>query len=160
LKLRPDDEVEMARQLVLHNRLSEEMGGILPEAVDLSHVQRVLDVACGAGAWLLDLARTYPHIQCIGIDKSKLLVDYANSLAWNRGLRNLASQVQDLRHLDSKLLPQGGFGLVNVSFIAGAVLTTDYAALMQTLFELTRPGGILRWTELELPITNSPAFEE
>jgi len=46
-----EDEVEAARQLVMQRWLREVMGGLIPEQPDLSHVQRVLDVACGAGAW-------------------------------------------------------------------------------------------------------------
>src|SRR5438128_9626496 len=39
------------------------------------------------------------------------------------------------------------------------MLTLDYAALAQSLYPFCHPGGMLCWTEGELPTTTSPACE-
>lgn len=41
----------------------------------------VLDVACGTGEWLRRMVKTYPSTECIGIDRSRLLLDHAHMLA-------------------------------------------------------------------------------
>ncbi len=65
---------EMDRLLLLHRHLSESMGGILPAALDLSKVKRVLDVECGAGGWVYDLAWRYPSMHVTGTDARSHLV--------------------------------------------------------------------------------------
>src|SRR5436190_73544 len=42
---------------------------------------------------------------------------------------------------------------------ARSVLTADYPTLARMCAALCRPGGIVCWTEAELPITTSAAFE-
>ena len=154
------EERELARQLDVTRFLLEEMGGSLPrEQIVTKQLTSVLDVACGAGGWVLDVAERYPELQVTGIDRSEPHVQYAQRLANERGLVNARFRMQDRHTLEARTLDVPAFDLINVAFIASTLLETDYAALMQTLCSLCRPGGIMRWTEMELPVTNSPAFE-
>ena len=44
-----------------------------PEAEDQGSVPpRVLDIACGSGIWILEMASEFPHAQFYGIDLSKI----------------------------------------------------------------------------------------
>ena len=61
--------------------------------------------------------------------------------------------------MSSTTFPQGSFDLVHLSLLGRSILTANYPALAQTGAGLCRPSGIVCWTEAELPITNSPAFE-
>jgi ubiquinone/menaquinone biosynthesis C-methylase UbiE len=154
------EERELARQLEVSRFVLEQMGGSLPrEQVTTKQLTTVLDVACGAGGWALDAAERYFGLQVTGVDRSEQHVAYAQRLANERGLVNARFLVQEMHTLDAKTLGATPFDLINVAFIAPMLLETDYAALLQTLFPLCRPGGTIRWTEMELPVTNSPAFE-
>ncbi|HVB20545.1 MAG TPA: class I SAM-dependent methyltransferase [Ktedonobacteraceae bacterium] len=154
------EERELARQLEVTRFLLEEMGGSLPrEQIVTKQLTSVLDVACGAGGWALDAAERYPMLQVTGIDHRESQVAYAQRRANGRGLVNAHFLVQDRQSLEANTFASTPFDLINVAFIAPTLLETDYAALMQTLCALCRPGGIIRWTEMELPVTNSPAFE-
>ncbi|HVB23442.1 MAG TPA: class I SAM-dependent methyltransferase [Ktedonobacteraceae bacterium] len=154
------EERELARQLDITRFLLEEMGGSLPrEQIVTKQLTSVLDVACGVGGWALDAAERHFGLQVTGIDRSEPHVHYAQRRANERGLVNARFLVQDMRTLDAKTLGATPFDLINVAFLAPMLLETDYEALLRTLFPLCRPGGILRWTEMELPVTNSPAFE-
>ena len=158
--LDPLDERELVRQLHLTDRLFKELGGsVPPEQVDLTQVRTALDVACGVGGWALDLAQAYPHITVTGIDTSNSSIEAAQRLGGEGGLMNARFVVQDMRALDAGRLPGAPFGLIHFAFIAPALLTTDYADLVRRLSQLCRPGGAVCWTEMELPITTSPAFE-
>src|SRR5713226_10475109 len=58
------------------------MGGLLPEQEDPGSFQRVLDVGCGPGGWLIDLARAYPNISTlVGVDISNHILAYAHTQA-------------------------------------------------------------------------------
>src|SRR5258708_1879979 len=141
----------------------EEMGELLPAkllaACDLSHGESILEIGSGAGEWLRAVARVYPHLQCIGIDQDELMVKAANALARRDRLAQVAFLAQEIDDLPLTLFPQGSFDLVHLSLLGRYILTVHYPALAQTCTALCRPGGIVCWTEAELPITTSPAFE-
>ena len=164
-----DDESEAARQFVMQRWLGEMMGGLLPEQPDLSTVQNVLDVACGAGAWALELARAFPHLRVTGIDHRPQLVNYARALSQERGLTNATFAVGDLRedeqegeqerqHPESAFSSPDAFDLVNLAYSTLWMRHGDYPGLLLRLWRLCRPGGVLRWTESDMPATTSPAL--
>ncbi len=141
----------------------EEMGELLPAKLlaqcDLSRARSILEIGCGTGEWLRAVARQYPNLQCLGIDENGLQVKVANALAYREGLAQVACLAHNISDLPPTLFPLGSFDLVHLSFLSRYILTVDYAALAQTSAALCRPGGIVCWTEAELPITTSAAFE-
>ncbi len=154
----PENETEMAR-LMLHDRLlTKGMGGLFPERSDFSTIHKVLDIACGPGGWVLDVARTYPKIQVAGIDISQRMIDYAQAQAWVRGLPNASFRVMDAtKPLD---FPDDSFDLVNARFLFGFMLPASWPRLLQECQRILRPGRIVRLTEAEWGFTNAPAFEK
>jgi len=64
-----------------------------------------------------------------------------------------------VRALDESALPPDHFDLIRVAYLSEALLSIDYAALARALLRLLRPGGVLVWTEAELPLTLSAACE-
>jgi tRNA G46 methylase TrmB len=57
----PDRDKEELERLRLQDELiTQYMGGVLPEQADPTRFQQVLDVGCGTGGWLLELAKTSP----------------------------------------------------------------------------------------------------
>jgi ubiquinone/menaquinone biosynthesis C-methylase UbiE len=143
--------------------LVEEMGELLPEKLlaecDLSRARSVLEIGCGVGEWLRAVARQYPDLQCIGIDRDELQVKAANALARREHLAQVAFLTQEIDDIPSTFLPQGSFDLVHLSFLGRYILTANYPALAQACAALCHPGGIVCWTEAELPLTNSRACE-
>src|SRR6266702_939385 len=88
-----ENAAEMARLIIQDRLLTQSMGGLVPEPIDLSQIYRVLDIGCGPGGWLLDLGTHVPHIQGTGIDISHLMVQYENSLVTSEGLSNVRFEV-------------------------------------------------------------------
>jgi ubiquinone/menaquinone biosynthesis C-methylase UbiE len=156
-KERVQEDLEFQRILV------EQMGELLPEKLlaecDLSRAGSVLEIGCGVGEWLRAVARQYPDLQCIGIDEDALQVKVANALAQRDHLAQVAFLVHEINDISLPLFPQGSFDLVHLSLLGRFVLRVNYPVLAQVCAALCRPGGMLCWTEAELPITNSPAFE-
>jgi ubiquinone/menaquinone biosynthesis C-methylase UbiE len=141
----------------------EEMSELLPAKLlaecDLSRARSVLEIGCGTGEWLRTVARQYPDLQCIGIDQDELQVKAANALAYRDGLAQVVFLAHEINDLPPTLFPEASFDLVHLSFLSRYILTADYPALARMCAALCRPGGIVCWTEAELPITTSAAFE-
>src|SRR5262245_35040522 len=80
-----DSGAELARLVEQERVFTKALGGLLPEHPDLDRflalLQRVLDVACGSGAWALSLAQAYPHLQVEGFDIDERMISYANTQA-------------------------------------------------------------------------------
>jgi ubiquinone/menaquinone biosynthesis C-methylase UbiE len=156
------DEREVRRQLFLFHQLNQALGGPVPAPlVDLTRVSSVLDVFCGVGGWTLDLACDYPHMRVTGIDTSERALASARRLVREGGFTNVCFSRQDLCCSPASLgdLPNAPFDLIHTAFLAPYLLRMDYLALLQTLWGLCRPGGLVCWTEMEFPLTNSPALE-
>ncbi len=151
------DDIHFQRVIV------EEMKELLPAqllaACDLSHAESILEIGSGAGAWLRAVAHLYPHLRCNGIDQDAGLVKAANVLAQKEHLSQVAFLAQELDEMLPTLLLQGSFDLVHLNMLGRYILTANYPTLAQACVALCRPGGMVCWTEAELPITNSPACE-
>src|SRR5437763_11870767 len=78
---------EMPRLEIQDKMLTAGMGGVLSELANPTSLQRVLDVGCGTGGWLMETAKTYPTIKkLVGGDISGKMVAYAQAQAEGLGL--------------------------------------------------------------------------
>ena len=153
-----ENSAEMARLLRLDNLVTREMGGLLPEGIDLTDVRRILDIACGPGGCVLETAFAHSDIEVVGVDVSEKMIAYARAQAKVQGLENASFRVMDVRNpLD---FPDGFFDLVNMRFISGFMLPDVWPRLIQECLRILRPGGILRLTEAEWGFGNKFAFEK
>jgi SAM-dependent methyltransferase len=154
----PESAIEMVRLRKQDRLLTEKMGGLFQAAIDLSQIHDILDLACGPGGWVFDVAFTYPKKQVVGVDVSKTLTEYARADAKVQLLDNATFEVMDiLQPLD---FLDNTFDLVNARTIAGFMLTHAWPTLLQECNRILRPGGVLRLTETDRwGTTNGPAFE-
>ncbi|HKV58227.1 MAG TPA: class I SAM-dependent methyltransferase [Ktedonobacteraceae bacterium] len=150
-------------EVVFQEMVIGEMGELLPveliDACDLENARSVLEIGCGAGEWLRGIAQDYPQLQCIGVDQDEGMVMMANAQAEQDGLGQMRCFVSNIHDISPELFPLEKFDLVHLSFLSRYILTVDYPRLARTCVELCRPGGFVCWTEGELPITSSLAFE-
>lgn len=154
----PENAAEMARLMKQSRFLTRNMGGLFADRFYLSHSHDILDVACGPGRWVLDVAITYPEIQVTGVDLSQLMVDYALAQAEEKGLQNAHFRVMDvLKPLD---FPDNSFDFINTRLLFGFMPPAAWPKLMQECMRITRPGGMIRLNECEFGISNGSASEE
>ena len=156
-----DSEAELARLVEQERVISKALGGLLPEHADqaafVAPMQRVLDVACGSGGWVLNMAQTYPHLQVMGFDIDANMISYATTQAQIGKLEHASFRVMNA--LDPLDYPDNFFDLVNARFLV-VIGRSAWPQVMQELFRITRPGGFIRLTENEDDsVTTSPAFE-
>jgi ubiquinone/menaquinone biosynthesis C-methylase UbiE len=153
-----ESATETARLVDQHGLITRGMGGLFPELTDFSGIERVLDIACGPGGWVLDVAFAHPEIEVVGIDISDAMVRYASAFARVQGLDNASFSVMDvLQPLD---FPDCAFDLVNARFLGAVLPAVAWPEVVREYVRVLRPGGILRLTESEMPLTNSAACEK
>lgn len=149
---------EMSRLMDQDHLLTQGMGGLFPNEFDFTNTQRILDIACGPGGWALEMAFAHADVEVIGIDISEKMISYANTQARIQGLSNASFRLMNaLEPLD---FPAASFDIINARFLVGFMPRTAWPTLLQQCMRLLRPGGTLRFTELDEPgTTNSLAFE-
>src|SRR5579863_6421425 len=150
---------EMARLLDQDLLITRQMGGLFPErSSHLEGVHDILDIACGPGGWIMSVAESYPDIEAMGIDISIRMIKYAQAHAQVRRLPNAHFQVMNI--LEPLAFASRSFDLVNARLLEAVMTPATWPALLQEMARVCRPGGIIRLTELEAPITTSAAFEK
>jgi len=145
---------EMNRLTIQDHLLTKEMGGVLPKDVNPTDIHKVLDVACGPGGWVLELSSTYRHMEVVGIDLSKKMVDYANSRKWPNTSFRLMNILQPLD------FPDNTFDFVNARLLFAFMPKTAWPGLVQECMRIVRPGGVVRLTECERTLSNSLPYEQ
>jgi SAM-dependent methyltransferase len=161
-KLGPNEAEMMERLWLRDYTLNELLGGPLPPIIDPGTIQRVLDLGCGPGGWLCDLAERYPHLECFGIDKSERVLLHARRLRDERGLQERVHfRVHDpLALLKDQVCEPASFDLIDLRFSLGIFEREQYPALLRLCKQLCKPGGAILWTEAEFPHTTSLALEQ
>jgi len=150
---------ELARLQLQDQLVTASMGGVLPEQSDPTIFQRVLDVGCGTGGWLIEAAKTYPGMsRLVGVDVSKRMVDYAKAQA---EAQQVSDRVQ-FRAMDALRIlefPPGSFDLVNQRLGWSYLRKWDWPKLLSEYLRVTRRGGVIRITESDIiSESSSPAL--
>ncbi|HZO70852.1 MAG TPA: methyltransferase domain-containing protein [Ktedonobacteraceae bacterium] len=146
---------EWVRQMDMNQLITRQMGGPFPQHHDVSHISRVLDLACGPGGWVLDVAFAYPSIEVVGIDISEAVIRYGQSRAKVQRLDNAYFHIMDL--LQPFDIPDDSFDVINARFLSSLLPASCWLALLQECHRITRPGGSIYITEMELNLTNGSA---
>lgn len=152
------NEDELQRLVAQDQMMTASMNGVLAEQTDPARIHRVLDVACGTGGWLIQLAREYPHIQCEGIDISGKMLEYARGQAVQHQVQDRVQfHVMDaLRMLE---FPGKHFDLVNLRFGISFVRTWEWAKMLQEMRRVCKPEGIIRISDVTSISSNSPTLD-
>ena len=153
------NQEELQRLQLQDHLITVALGGVLPEQPNPTHFHCVLDMACGTGGWLIEVAKTFPTIsQLVGADINRHMIDIARAEAE-------AQQVHDrveFRHMDALRLFEFSeelFDLANLRFAVSFLRTWDWPHVLRELQRVTQPGGVIRLTEADLPDqSSSPAL--
>ena len=152
------DQEELNRLSIQDRLFTATMGGVLAEQLEQTVFSHVLDVGCGTGGWLIELAQKMPTCKIlIGVDVSLTFVEYARAQAKAAGVSDRVEfHVADaLRMLE---FPTNFFDLVNHRAGMGWLRTWDWRKLLEEYQRVCRSGGVVRVTEPEWAVSNSPAL--
>lgn len=157
----PESGAEMARLLDQDRTLTAAMGGLLPElGGEIEGIHDVLDLACGPGGWVQELAFANPKFDVTGVDISKAMIEYARMQARVRHLKNATFAVMDVTAAFDDI-PDDSFDLVNGRTMAGFMKKESWPRVLGECARVLRPGGVLRLTEVDhWGTSNAPAFSK
>ena len=153
-----ESAAEMTRLLQQDQLLTKGMGALLPAQIDPAQIHDVLDIGCGPGGWVRDVAFTYPEMEVTGFDLASRTVEYAQAMAKAQRLDNAHYVVMDA--LKPLGFPDNSFDFVNGRFLFGFMSKTTWPQLVKECIRILRPGGFLRLTEAEVPMGTSLAAEK
>jgi ubiquinone/menaquinone biosynthesis C-methylase UbiE len=154
-----DSAVEMARLIDQARFMNREIGGALAGLPKLAPNAHILDLGCGPGGWVLDVAFEHPDITVTGVDISAIMIAYAQARTRTQKLSNAIFDVMDItKPLD---FPDSSFDMVNARLLTGVLKRETWSSLIAECTRILRPGGFLCLTEgNEFGISMSPAYEE
>lgn len=157
-QLDPEHESELTRLIRQSRFTTNAQGGLFPEHA-IWPASRIIDLACGPGDWALDLASAYRDegVEVFGIDISKRMIEYAKAQTIAAQLTNATFMVGNL--LKPLPFPDDYFDIVNARFLT-FLPTISWNQLLQECYRVLKPGGLIRLTESEAALSNSPAFEK
>lgn len=138
---------EMARIELQSRVMTQGMGGTFPELDNClpDECHQVLDLCCGTGEWMRQVAHDYPDRSVTGLDSSSLMLAYARATAEETLLANVHFLQGNV--LDPLPFPDHSFDLVNARFLIGVLHGERWPAFLAECVRITRPGGMIRLTE-------------
>ena len=152
-------QVDLSALVIQEHALLELMGGPFPERKNDFHgIARVLDVACGAGSWALEVARANPHLEVTGIAGQAMLVAHAQERAATAGLKNVRFSLVTGNERLQLPFPDKEFDLVNTQYLHAWLRAGEWLDFARDCWRITRLGGYVRMTEPERGQSTSLAF--
>lgn len=140
---------------IQHSYLTAALGGPIPKKVKMSEVHVILDVGCHQGTWAQEVLQRYPHVQIIGIDRNKDILERARFKANLKGLKNVTFeqmiQGEPLHFKDCT------FDLVHMRSTS-VIAVPFWPTLVSELARISRPGGWINLVQYERSLTSSRAF--
>ncbi|KAJ3559010.1 hypothetical protein NM688_g597 [Phlebia brevispora] len=144
----PADEEELARLDKQHELFAQVMGKYPPPMDEVlanapGETKTCVDLGCGSGSWIVDVAQDYPHISAVAVDLVPLQVVCDRDMPLN-----CRSEVDDinlgLQHF------QGDFNVVHVRLISSGI--RDYKRLIDDIALTVRPAGLIDLTEFDFRV--------
>lgn len=146
-----ENKREISRLVIQDRLLHQYFGGTLPEQENPFRFLSVLDLGCGPGVWLMDLAKEYPHIRsCLGVDINPKAIDYAK-----REAPTLDFEVVDV--LQGLPYQANSFDLVNMRLAMSFIRTWDWLRIVGEMHRVVHPDGVVRIVESSFPKSDSEA---
>lgn len=131
------DELDAQHSLVRHTL----QGNYLAPIAQPEHI---LDVGCGTGRWLAEMAREFPQAELIGIDHT---LPGKETTRFPPNCQFLASDT-----LNALPFANASFDFTHQRFRFFAIPLPRWQPLINELARVTRRGGWIELTELNLPL--------
>jgi ubiquinone/menaquinone biosynthesis C-methylase UbiE len=150
---------EALAESIRHQYFLQIQGGrLVPAAIAIGKMERVLDLGCGSGEWIFALSSQYPRLQICGVDVRSELLQQARARRNTGSLRRI-----EFRQMDCTpplKFSARSFDYIHMRARARQMQRQTWPPLLEEALRVLRPGGWLNLVELELCASSSPAFME
>ncbi|CAG8508963.1 4189_t:CDS:2 [Ambispora leptoticha] len=106
---------------------------------------RVLDVGCGAGSWIVEMAQQYPNCHFTGVDLSQLLAREARP----ENVSFIEANILDGLPFAAKI-----FDYVHMRNMIYSFSEEEWKFAVKELIRVTKSGGFIELMELDLSLHN------
>ncbi|GBC43728.1 uncharacterized protein OCT59_028438 [Rhizophagus irregularis] len=145
----PNDEIEMDRlktyHYLLNNVFQSNFSSPVKEILKIGGTE-VLDLGCGPGAWLLDMAETFPKSNFTGVDLTNTLIgndDMSKNIKFIKG-----------NVLDGLPFKNSTFDYIFIRNLSYGFSEQDWKFMINEIIRITKPGGWIELMEPELKARN------
>ncbi|KAI8640943.1 hypothetical protein BD408DRAFT_347058 [Parasitella parasitica] len=114
---------------------------------------RVLDVACGSGVWLLEMATEYPRTQFYGIDAATIFPNCIKP-------PNTTFQQHDLLDKDGFPYPEEYFDYIHMRLVYNCFSKADLKFVLAEINRILKPGGYVEIRDLDPSIKHPGPLTE
>nr|CAG8553010.1 9364_t:CDS:2 [Entrophospora candida] len=145
----PNDKQEIERltlehiiyRFIWHGNFSSPVDDVLKSSFAKNDKAKVLDIGCGSGNWLLEMAEEYPNANFVGIDISPI---FPNEYDSNKPT-NVAFLKFDALSESGLPFPDDTFDFVYQKFMGLFINENKWMKHIEELIRITKPGG---WIEI------------
>ncbi|OBZ82699.1 Demethylmenaquinone methyltransferase [Choanephora cucurbitarum] len=136
----PRDEVEQDRLNSQHFALKALYEGNVLKCVEdrLPEDAIVLDIGCGSGSWVMEMAVDHPQYKVIGSDVSDM---FPTTIRPENVQFELYNVIQGLPY------PDNTFDLVHMRLLITALGQADWTFVIAEIFRVLKPGGLVELVE-------------
>ncbi|KAI8148034.1 hypothetical protein BJV82DRAFT_507468, partial [Fennellomyces sp. T-0311] len=110
---------------------------------------RVLDIACGSGIWILEMASEFPHAQFYGIDLSNM---------YPSDIKPPNTHFCQGDVLNGLPYPDGHFDYVHMSFVYNCFSYDDRKMVLREIRRVMKPGAYVEFRDAEAMVRNAGPF--
>ncbi|HEY7418601.1 MAG TPA: methyltransferase domain-containing protein [Ktedonobacteraceae bacterium] len=141
----------------LYRYMQHIMGNrLIPAPISMQGMRTVLDIGCGAGDWLIDLAHRYPSVQMYGLDINQETLKLARERSNYSHLTNI--QWRQIDSLQDVSLPDSYVDLIHLRRCHYWITPQRWRTFFAACARLLKPGGWIAVTNIEMTELSSSAF--
>lgn len=107
------------------------------DTLDIQPTDHVLDIGCGHGRALGELARRAPRGRVAGVDPSELMVE----IAVQRNREHVRAKLVDVAHAGVEHLPYDDGAFYKVLCVHGVYFWSDLDSAFREITRVLKPGG-------------------
>ncbi|KAF9883289.1 hypothetical protein FE257_003780 [Aspergillus nanangensis] len=126
-----------------HYLWRETFGFSIHPSIKLPETPNIVDVACGTGLWLIDVAREISTAQLEGLDTDLTRAPHTNWLPSNIHMRHW-NMFEDV---PPEL--EGKFDLVHIRLLVLVLSNVEIHKPLANFLKLVKPGGYIQWDDVD-----------
>ncbi|CEP07475.1 hypothetical protein [Parasitella parasitica] len=147
----PCDDDESDRLMTMHYILKATFHGNFAAPVyslleNPNHKTKVLDIGCGSGTWILELATEFPNTEFYGIDNCPL---FPNHIKPNNSHFRLHNVLEGLPYHDSE------FDYVHMRMMIYYFSPEELSQLLTEISRIMKPGGYFEITDTSYTVRHA-----
>ncbi|KAI9476027.1 MAG: S-adenosyl-L-methionine-dependent methyltransferase [Benjaminiella poitrasii] len=136
----PRDELEQDRLNSQHFSLKALYGGnILPSVKNsLPANAKILDLGCGSGCWVMEMAVEHPYYQFIGVDMADMFPTTIRP-------ENVKFELYNI--LNGLSYPDNSFDYIHMRLMITGLRSEEWPKVIAEIYRVLKPGGLVQLVE-------------